>query len=144
MAERKRAVSAGVHFLILTQPLDYKSKNGKLTGIKVCPTRLGDPDSSGRRRPKPVESSAYTLDMDIVIEAIGQAAPDDIAAVLPGVALDQGLIQTKADSRATSRRGVFAGGDLVRGPSTVVAAVADGMKAAKEIDQFLVAWASCP
>jgi NADPH-dependent glutamate synthase beta subunit-like oxidoreductase len=75
--------------------------------------------------------------MDIVIEAIGQAASDNIGEILPGVALDQGLIQTQAGSRATSRRGVFAGGDLVRGPATVVAAVADGMKAAREIDTFL-------
>ena len=136
-AERTRAISAGVHFLVLTQPLEYNSKGGRLTGIKVCPTRLGDPDSSGRRRPESVQSSAYNLDMDIVIEAIGQAASDNIEQVLPGVTLDDGLIRTQADSLATSRRGVFAGGDLVRGPSTVVAAVVDGMKAAREIDQFL-------
>jgi 2,4-dienoyl-CoA reductase (NADPH2) len=136
-AERTRAISEGVHLLILTQPLEYSSKNGKLTGIRVCPTRLGDPDESGRRRPESVESSAYNLDVDIVIEAIGQAASDNIEEVLPGVDLDQGLIRTKEDSLATSRRGVFAGGDLVRGPSTVVAAVVDGMRAAKEIDLFL-------
>jgi glutamate synthase (NADPH/NADH) small chain len=136
-AERTRAMMEGVHFLILTQPLDYQSKNGKLTGIKLCPTRLGDPDRSGRRRPEPVESSAYNLDMDLVIEAIGQAASDNIQEVLPGVTFDQGLIRTQTDSLATSRRGVFAGGDLVRGPSTVVGAVADGMRAAGEINQFL-------
>jgi NADPH-dependent glutamate synthase beta subunit-like oxidoreductase len=130
-------MTEGVHFLILTQPLDYQSKKGKLTGIKLCPTRLGDPDRSGRRRPEPVESSAYSLDMDIVIEAIGQAASDNIQEVLPGVTFDQGLIQINADSLATSRRGVFAGGDLVRGPSTVVGAVADGMRAAAEIDRYL-------
>jgi NADPH-dependent glutamate synthase beta subunit-like oxidoreductase/2,4-dienoyl-CoA reductase-like NADH-dependent reductase (Old Yellow Enzyme family) len=136
-AERTRALSAGVHFLILTQPLEYNSKGGRLTRIKVCPTRLGAPDSSGRRRPESAQSSAYGLDMDIVIEAMGQAAPDNIGEVLPGVTLDDGLIRTQADSLATSRRGVFAGGDLVHGPSTVVAAVVDGMKAAQEIDLFL-------
>ncbi|MCX5645863.1 MAG: FAD-dependent oxidoreductase [Phycisphaerae bacterium] len=135
--ERNRALSEDVHFLILTQPLEYNAKNSKLTGIKLCPTRLGDPDQSGRRRPESVESSAYNLDMDIVIEAIGQAASDNIEEVLPGVDLDRGLIRTQADSLATSRRGVFAGGDLVRGPSTVVAAVVDGMRAAQEIDQSL-------
>jgi 2,4-dienoyl-CoA reductase (NADPH2) len=136
-SERARAVGAGVHFLILTQPLDYKSKKGKLTGIKLCPTRLGDPDASGRRRPEPVESSAYTLNMDLVIEAIGQTASDNIEQVLPGVAFEHGLIRTQADSLATARPGVFAGGDLVRGPSTVVAAVVDGLRAAQEIDRFL-------
>jgi heterodisulfide reductase subunit A len=143
-AERTRAMTEGVHFLILTQPLDYNSRKGKLTGIKLCPTRLGKPDPSGRRRPEPVESSAYNLDMNLVIEAIGQAASDNIEGALPGVTFDHGLIRTQANSLATARRGVFAGGDLVRGPSTVVGAVADGMKAAKEINQFLVAWASCP
>jgi NADPH-dependent glutamate synthase beta subunit-like oxidoreductase/2,4-dienoyl-CoA reductase-like NADH-dependent reductase (Old Yellow Enzyme family) len=136
-AERKRAIKEGVHFLILTQPLEYISTNGKLTSIKVCPTRLGEPDDSGRRQPEPIESSAYELDMDIVVEAIGQSPPEEIDKILPGVELANGLIRTKEDTLATSRAGVFAGGDLVRGASTVVAAVADGMKAAKEIDEFL-------
>ncbi|MBN2270659.1 MAG: FAD-dependent oxidoreductase [Sedimentisphaerales bacterium] len=136
-AERDRAMAAGVHFLILTQPIRYNSKDGKLTGIRVCPTRLGQPDASGRRRPEPIESSAYNLDMDIVVEAIGQKTPKDIEQILPGVELEDGLIRTLGPSLATSRAGIFAGGDLVRGASTVVAAVADGMRAAKEIDKFL-------
>ncbi|MBW7992771.1 MAG: NAD(P)-binding protein [Planctomycetes bacterium] len=136
-AERERAIDEGVHFLILTQPLEYISTNGKLTSIKVCPTRLGEPDASARRRPEPIESSAYELDMDVVVEAIGQSPPEQISEILPGVELTNGLIQTKEGTLATSRAGVFAGGDLVRGASTVVAAVADGMKAAEEIDEFL-------
>jgi glutamate synthase (NADPH/NADH) small chain len=136
-AERDEAIRQGVHFLILTQLLDINSRNGKLTGIKVCPTKLGEPDDTGRRRPQPIESSAYNLDMDIVIESIGQASAKEISDILPGVELENGLIQTQEDSPATSRPGFFAGGDLVRGPSTVVAAVADGMKAAKEIDRYL-------
>ena len=154
-AERDRAMAAGVHFLILTQPIKYNSEKGRLTGIRVCPTRLGQPDGSGRRRPEPVESSAYDLEMDIVVEAIGQKACREIERILPGVEFEDGLIRTrrsslatpldamssirsgKASTGATSRAGVFAGGDLVRGASTVVAAVADGMRAAKEIDKFL-------
>jgi glutamate synthase (NADPH/NADH) small chain len=136
-AERDRAIREGVHFLVLTQPLEYNSKNGRLTGIKLCPTRLGAPDASGRRRPEPVKSSAYDLAMDVVVEAIGQAASDGIERILNGVDFEYGLIRTKANTLVTSRRGVFAGGDLVRGPATVVAAVADGMRAAREIDQFL-------
>jgi len=136
-AERDRAMAAGVHFLILTQPLEYTSCDGRLTGIKLCPTRLGESDSSGRRKPESLESSAYELNMDVVVEAIGQAAPEGIEKVLPGVEFDRGLIRTQSGTLATSRPGVFAGGDIVRGASTVVAAVADGMRAAREIDQFL-------
>jgi NADPH-dependent glutamate synthase beta subunit-like oxidoreductase/2,4-dienoyl-CoA reductase-like NADH-dependent reductase (Old Yellow Enzyme family) len=136
-AESQRAINEGVHFLILTQPLEYISANGKLSSIKVCPTRLGQPDASGRRRPEPMESSAYELDMDIVVEAIGQAPPEEISQIIPGVELTNGLIKTTENTLATSREAVFAGGDLVRGASTVVAAVADGMKAAEEIDEFL-------
>jgi NADPH-dependent glutamate synthase beta subunit-like oxidoreductase/2,4-dienoyl-CoA reductase-like NADH-dependent reductase (Old Yellow Enzyme family) len=136
-AERDRAIDEGVHFLILTQPVGFNSTNGKLTGIKVCPTKLGEPDKSGRRRPEPVESSSYVLDMDIVVEAIGQEPPENIGELLPGVELDDGLIWTAKGTLATSRPGVYAGGDLVRGASTVVAAVADGMAAANEINEFL-------
>jgi len=136
-AERDRAINEGVHFLILTVPLGFKSKSGKLTAITVCPTKLGEPDTTGRRRPEPVESSAYDLDMDIVVEAIGQKSPEEIGEILPGVEVVNGLIRTKQGTLATSRQGVFAGGDLVRGASTVVAAVADGMAAAKEINEYL-------
>ncbi|UCG47722.1 MAG: FAD-dependent oxidoreductase [Phycisphaerales bacterium] len=136
-AERDRAMELGVHFLILTLPLGFNIKDGRLTGIRLCPTRLGRPDDSGRRRPEPLKSSCYDLAMDVVVEAIGQQVAEGIRRILPGVELADGLIVTQPDSLATSRRGVFAGGDLVRGPATVVAAVADGMKAAKEINEFL-------
>jgi NADPH-dependent glutamate synthase beta subunit-like oxidoreductase len=135
--ERDRVMNEGVHFIILTQPVGITAKDGKLVGIKVCPTRLGEPDSSGRRRPEPIKSSVYELDMDIVVEAIGQTSPKEITKVLAGVELKNGLIKTKENSFQTSREKVFAGGDLVRGASTVVRAVADGMAAAKEIDKFL-------
>jgi glutamate synthase (NADPH/NADH) small chain len=135
--ERDRAIKEGVHFLILTQPVGFNSTNGKLTGIKVCPTRLCEPDKSGRCRPEIIESSAYELDMDVVVEAIGQEPHEKIGEILQCVDLKAGLIRTNDGTQATSRPGVYAGGDLVRGASTVVAAVADGMAAAKEIDEFL-------
>ena len=135
--ERDGAMAEGVHFLILTQPLRYISANGKLTGLRVCPTRLGEVDSSARRSPEPVETSAYDLDMDIVVEAMGQASAQGLDKILAGVEFKDGLVRLKDDSLETTRPGVFAGGDLVHGPSTVVAAVADGMKAAEQIDVFL-------
>jgi NADPH-dependent glutamate synthase beta subunit-like oxidoreductase/2,4-dienoyl-CoA reductase-like NADH-dependent reductase (Old Yellow Enzyme family) len=136
-AERDRAVKEGVHFLILTQQLEYLSKNGKLNGVKVCPCRLGEPDDSGRRKPVAIKDSAYTLDMDIVIESIGQQSEEDIKKILPGVELKWGQVQVN-DAYQTSLKNVFAGGDVIRGASTVVAAVADGMKAAQAMNKCLV------
>jgi len=137
ISERDGAMAEGVHFLILTQPLRYISANGKLTGLRVCPTRLGQVDSSGRRTPEPVQKSAYDLDMDIVVEAMGQAATQGLDKILAGVEFKEGLIRLKDGSFETTRPAVFAGGDMVHGASTVVAAVADGMNAAEEIDLFL-------
>ena len=138
-AERDRALDEGVHFLILTQQLRYNSENGKVKSITVCPTHLGDLDASGRRRPEPIKTSSYNIEVDIVVESIGQQSPENLGKILPGVEIADGLIKTRNGFLQTSREKVFAGGDLVRGASTVVAAVADGMKAAREIDNFLSA-----
>ncbi len=135
--ERNHALNSGVHFLILTQQLDYLSSDGKVTGVKVCPTKLGKPDVSGRRRPVPVDTEQYKLDADIVIEAIGQKPIEGIEKILPGIEFENGLIKTKENSYLTSRENIFAGGDLVEGAATVVAAVAQGMKAAEQMNQAL-------
>jgi 2,4-dienoyl-CoA reductase (NADPH2) len=133
--ERNRALEAGVHFLVLTQPVGYLADDaGALEGVQLQHTRLGEPDASGRRRPEPMPASEYTLPIDLVVEAIGQLPPAALQQLLPGVALTRaGRIQTAPGSLATSRPGVFAGGDLVSGGGTVVAAVADGVRAAEEI-----------
>ena len=136
-AERDRALDMGVHFIVLTQQLAYNSSGGRLTSVRLCPTVLGQPDATGRRKPIPQQQHAYDLEMDMVVEAIGQQAQGDIDRLLPSVELQNGLVKTTDGSFHTTRRSVFAGGDLLRGPSTVVAAVADGMAAAREIDTFL-------
>jgi len=135
--ELNNALNSGVHFMILTQQLSYNSQNEQLTGIRVCPVYLGEKDDSNRRRPVPIEDSAYNIDMDYVIEAIGQKAVANLDSLLPQVQLDNGLIKTRQGSFETTRPRVYAGGDIVRGASTVVAAVADGMKAAMEINSYL-------
>jgi len=135
-SERQRAIEAGVHILVLTQPLEYCEEDGAVRAVRLCPVMLGEPDQSGRRKPEPIESSCYSLPMDVVIEAIGQRPAEDLGRVLSGVELVDGLIRTEGGF-ASSRVGVFAGGDLVRGPATVVQAVADGMRAADQIDRFL-------
>jgi NADPH-dependent glutamate synthase beta subunit-like oxidoreductase len=131
------ALSKGVHFLILSQVLEVKSRRGRLVGLVLCPTILAETDESGRRGPKPLSASAYQLPCDVFVEAIGQQADPEIASFLPGVEVFDGLIKTRGDSLETSRSGVFAGGDIVQGPATVVAAVADGLRGAAEIDRYL-------
>ncbi len=134
--ERDEALERGVHFMLLTQPLDYVSDDGSLTGVKVASTVLGEPDESGRRRPIVDEDSERVLEVDLVVEAIGQAPPDDLSTWLPGVELtDRGLIATENGSARTSRERVYAGGDIVNGGETVVRAVADGVLAAEQIKQ---------
>lgn len=136
-AERDRALFKGVHFVILTQQFEYIANDGKLSGVKVCPCHLGEPDESGRRKPLPIKESVYNLNMDIVVEAIGQQSQADIEEILPGIELKWGQVMVN-EKYQTSIKTVFAGGDIVRGASTVVAAVADGMKAAKEIDTLIM------
>jgi NADPH-dependent glutamate synthase beta subunit-like oxidoreductase/2,4-dienoyl-CoA reductase-like NADH-dependent reductase (Old Yellow Enzyme family) len=134
--ELQRAMDAEIHFLILTQQLEYVIRDGKLTAIRLCPTELGEPDKSGRRSPIALKDITYVLDFDAVIEAIGQQAPVDINDALCGIEMIDGLIKTN-ERFQTSKSNVFAGGDIVRGASTVVAAVSDGMKAAEQMNKFL-------
>jgi len=137
--ERNHALDAGVHFLILSQPLGYHVDDaGRLVGLRVTRTTLGEPDESGRRRPLTIPDSEYLLEVDFVVEAIGQLPPADLAVLLPGVDLTRnGLIAVKEGSTRTSRPRVHAGGDLVNGGATAVAAIADGFRAAEEIDEQL-------
>jgi len=137
--EREHAVDVGCHFLVLTQPVGYETdENGKLTGLQIVRTELGSPDASGRRRPLPVHGTESVLPVDWVVEAIGQRLPDELTKALEGVRLNErGLIEVVNDSFGTSLGGVFAGGDLVNGGTTAVQAVAEGMRAAQEIDAVL-------
>ncbi len=137
--ERDSAIRAGIHFLILTAPVSYVADSGgRLTGLKVVRTTLGAPDASGRRRPEEVPGSGHVLPARLVIEAIGQQIGPELAEALPGMRITaSGLLWTREGTFETSRRGVFAAGDIVNGGTTVVQAVAEGARAAREIDQFL-------
>jgi NADPH-dependent glutamate synthase beta subunit-like oxidoreductase/2,4-dienoyl-CoA reductase-like NADH-dependent reductase (Old Yellow Enzyme family) len=137
--ERDEAVRAGVHFLILTQPLGYVAgASGEVAGLRVARTLLGAPDESGRRRPEIIPGTEHVLPAGLVVEALGQKAGEDLRAALAGVAFTRaGRISTGAGSCATSRAGVYAAGDIVNGGATVVEAVAEGARAAREIDRFL-------
>lgn len=137
--ERDEALAAGVHFLILTQPIDYVTDDGRVTGLKVARTTLGEPDQSGRRRPEVLTGSEWIMDVGLVVEAIGQRLGAGLAEALDGVELtSDALIKTALGGAATSAPGVFAGGDIVNGGTTAAQAVYEGYRAADEIDRYLL------
>jgi glutamate synthase (NADPH/NADH) small chain len=137
--ERIEALEAGIHFLLLNQPVNYVTdKKNRLTGVRVVRTRLGKPDKSGRRRPEAIEGSRWVLKADVVIEAIGNKAAEDSNRWYPHVKVDRKkLIKVDSETGQTSVKGIFAGGDIVRGPALVVTAVQDGKVAARAIKEYL-------
>jgi glutamate synthase (NADPH/NADH) small chain len=105
--------------------------------MEVVRMELGEADESGRRRPVLIEGSQYTLDVDTVIVAVGQGPNPLVQSTTPGLATNRrGNIITD-ESQMTSRPGVYAGGDVVRGGSTVILAMGDGKRAAHAIDRYL-------
>jgi len=135
--ELRRALSAGVHLMVLTQPVEYLADDqDRLRGVLVAPVDLGETDRSGRREPIVRQDSRWEIRATLAIEALGQRLSETTIKGLSGVELTaEGLI--KVDDFATSKPGVYAGGDAIRGGATVVQAVADGMAAARRIDQAL-------
>ena len=136
--ERVEALQDGIQFLLLNQPVDYITENGKLRGLKLVRTKLGDKDSSGRRKPVEIPGSEWVLDADVVIEAIGSRAVEDSTDWYPSVKTNEKkYIVADKETGATSVKGIFAGGDIVRGPALVVEAVQDGKVAARAIKKYL-------
>ena len=137
--ERIKCLNAGVHFLLLNQPVDYVTNGQKrIKGLKLVRTHLGDPDDSCRRRPIEIEGSDWVLNAEVVIEAIGNKAPDDSTDWYPHIRVNEKkLIKVDPETGKTSVKGIFAGGDIVRGPALVVEAVQDGKAAAKAIKEYL-------
>jgi NADH-quinone oxidoreductase subunit F len=133
--EVHEAEEEGIQFHFLTNPVRVVGDK-KVTGLELQPQQLGEFDKSGRRRPVPIEGSGYVMEMDVVIPAIGQS-PD--LSSLNGDAPEVNRDQTFKVSRelATSRPGVFAAGDVVLGPSTVIESVAQGNKVAMAVDAYL-------
>jgi len=134
-AGRKQAREEGIEFILLAAPTRIIGENGKVKAIECIRMKLGAPDASGRRRPEPIPGSEFTLDVDVVLVAIGQVPDEEFLSKL-GVAIEKGLIKVD-EKMQTSREGVFAGGDVVNGGDTVVRAVSDGLKAAQAIDEYL-------
>jgi NADH-quinone oxidoreductase subunit F len=135
--EVEQALEEGVQIHFLTIPIKIGGENGRVTHVECLQAELGRPDASGRRRPVPVPESNYRIAADLVITAIGQQ-PDLCPFPEPPVNTTPWCtIVTQTGSTRTSVKDIFAGGDAVTGPATVVEAIAAGKQAAAEIDHYL-------
>ncbi|MCK6562012.1 NADPH-dependent glutamate synthase [candidate division KSB1 bacterium] len=137
--EVHHAEEEGVEFRFLEAPVAVQGDSkGWVTQIELIKMQLGEPDESGRRRPVPIENSNYTLDVDTVVVAIGQGPNPLIPRTTPGLKTGKhGIITIDPETGATSKPGVFAGGDVATGGATVILAMGAGKKAARAIHEFL-------
>ena len=130
-------IEEGVEIVFLTQPIELLGEGGRLRKMKCVRMRLGEPGPDGRRVPIPIPRSEFEVEADHVIFAIGGRPSTKWIRTEDGIELtDRGLIKVD-ENLATTRPGVFAGGDVVRGLSTYAIATADGIKAARQIDRYL-------
>jgi glutamate synthase (NADPH) small chain len=137
--EIENAFEEGVIPKLLTNPVRViGDESGWVGGLECVRMELGEPDDSGRRRPVPVPGSEFTLDVDMTVMAIGQGPNPLLLSSLPDLALTKwGHIAADPETGKTSKRGVFAGGDIVTGAATVILAMGAGKKAALAIDRYL-------
>jgi glutamate synthase (NADPH/NADH) small chain len=137
--EVKHAEEEGIEFHFLTAPVRYIGDDkGRVRAMECIQMRLGEPDSSGRRRPVPIEGSEFTMEVDLVVVAIGQSPNPLIPQTTPQLKVGKwGNIEVDWDTMATSMEGVYAGGDIIRGGATVILAMGDARIAADSIHQYL-------
>ncbi len=137
--EIHHAKEEGVNFKLLNNPVRVLGdENGSVTGLECVEMELGEPDASGRRRPVPKEGSEFVLDVDAVIIAIGNAPNPLIRSTTEGLeANKKGCIIVNEETMATTKDGVYAGGDAVTGASTVIKAMGAGRMAAHSIDEYI-------
>ncbi len=147
--EVEHAIEEGVDFRLLNNPVEILGyhnpddprdpRNGFVTGIRCIKMELGEPDERGRRRPVPVEGSEFLLEVDTVVMSIGTSPNPLIKMTTEGLEVNRhgGIIVEEATG-ATTREGVFAGGDAVTGAATVISAMGAGKLAAKAIDEYIL------
>lgn len=132
------ALEEKIDILTLTAPVRIITKEGRVSGIECVKNTLGDRDASGRRRPVNIPGSEFIIPCDTLIPAIGQRTDLSWAHSIPGLEItDQGRIKTHPVTLQTSLSHVFAGGDMVTGPASVIGAIAQGRQAAEGIDHFI-------
>jgi heterodisulfide reductase subunit A-like polyferredoxin len=136
--ERVAAEAEGVKITYLSAPQEVLTEEGRVIGIRCIRMELGEPDSSGRRRPIPIPGSEHELRADQVIPAIGQVPDLSALEEVAGLSFSRwGTAETDTVTYATGREGVFAGGDLQTGPWIAIGAVAAGREAAESILRYL-------
>ncbi len=136
--EVSQAEQEGVRFTFLASPVRVIRRQGKLRGLELIRTRLGDPDSSGRRRPLEVPGSEFRLEADLILSAVGQKPNLEMGEGSSRLSISsRGTVRVEGGTLATSQEGVFAGGDAVTGPGTVIEAIAQGHRAAASIACYL-------
>ncbi len=137
--EVHHAKEEGVIFDVLTNPVEIlEDENGWVSGMKCVKMELGEPDASGRRSPKEIAGSEFVLDVDTVIMSLGTSPNPLISSTTKGLDINKRqCIIAEEETGATSREGVFAGGDAVTGAATVILAMGAGKKAAQGIHEYL-------
>jgi NADPH-dependent glutamate synthase beta subunit-like oxidoreductase len=136
--EYQEAVEEGIRFHFLVSPTRVVSENWKVKGLECIRMRLGDADESGRRRPVPIEGSEFFVPADTVIPSIGQAP--DLSFLPPDMKFELarwGALKVDGNTLCTNIPWIFAGGDFVTGPTTVIQAIAAGRRGAIAIDKHL-------
>jgi len=138
-AEIHHAEQEGIELFLLTNPTKYLgNEKGRLTGMECLKMELGEPDDSGRRSPVPIEGSEFEIECDLCIVAVGSGANPLLTSETPDMKLNQwGYVIAESETGKTTKRGVWAGGDIVTGAATVILAMGAGRLAANSIDKFL-------
>ena len=136
--EIEQAEEEGVRFQFLTAPLKAGARDGKVASMECIKMALGEPDSSGRRRPEPISGSEFTMEVDNIIAAIGQALDNPNLDQDSQIELTKrNYISVNEETMAASVAGVFSGGDCTSGPATAVEAIGAGRRAAQSINKYL-------
>jgi glutamate synthase (NADPH/NADH) small chain len=137
--EIHHAEQEGIRFELLTTPVAFHGdSNNWVKEIECIRNQLGEPDASGRRRPVPIKDSNFRIPVDVVVLAIGQSPNPLIPKTTPDLKTGKdGVVIIDNETGKTSKKGVFAGGDVATGGATVILAMGQGKKAAKAIDEYL-------
>jgi glutamate synthase (NADPH/NADH) small chain len=138
-AEVHHAEQEGVEFFFLAAPTKFIGDDkGRVIGMECLKMELGEPDASGRRRPVPIEGSEFELECDLVIVAVGTGANPILTQSTDGLSLNKwGYIEVDEKTAKTTKKGVWAGGDIVTGSATVILAMGAGRIAANSIHDYL-------